>query len=146
MKNLCLLICILLSNSIFSQDASIATKFIENGTLYDGLNESSKPLAQFKKNEKCVVLDYLGKDNYKIKYKEWTGFLNSDFLLINEDMMDLYYDYQEEARKKLIEERENRKKRLKEIIWNSDEEKAKRRKDSIAKAKVAEEKAQRQRD
>ncbi|WP_341216865.1 hypothetical protein, partial [uncultured Wocania sp.] len=119
MKNFLLFICIILSNSIYSQESSIATKFSEDGTLYDSLSASSTSLSQFKKNEDCIVISYLGKDIYKVKYKEWVGVLNSDFLLINEEMMDLYYDFQEKERIKVIEERENRKKRLQEIIRNS---------------------------
>lgn len=82
MKSLSLLICFILFNSVFSQDISISTKFIEEGTLYMSVDESKEPLAQFKKNEKCTVLGYIGKDNYNIKYKEWVGVLNSDFLEI----------------------------------------------------------------
>ena len=161
MKKALLFLHLLLSPAIFSQEISIATNFIENGVLYESVSESSKVLIEFNENDDCTVIGYFGKDIYKVKYKGFEGFLSSDFLEINEEMMDLYYDYQDKERAKLIEERKNRKKKLQEIVYNSKVEKAKRLQDSIAKVEALEkqrlatqellrkqvaEKAQRQRD
>ncbi|WP_345027239.1 hypothetical protein, partial [Flavivirga jejuensis] len=148
MKIYILFICLILSNNIFSQEVSIPTKFLEDGSLYKSFNENSQPLTEFKENEKCLVTDYLGKDIYKIKYKEWVGYVNSDFLDVNEEMMDLYFANEEKERIKAIEERENRRKKIEEIIrekeWNSEESIERRRQDSIARVKEIEKRAQEQ--
>ena len=136
MKNALLFLYLLLPITAFSQEISIATNFIEDGVLHEGISESSKVLIEFKENDDCTVIDYVGKDIYKVKYNDFEGFLSSDFLEINEDMMDLYYDFQEKERVRVIQERENRKKKIQDIVWNSNAEKEKRRQDSLANAET----------
>ncbi|GAA4799806.1 hypothetical protein GCM10023330_01520 [Litoribaculum gwangyangense] len=99
----------------FSQEEDITTQFIQSGSLYKTMNDSSEPLAQFKEGEKCIVVAYLGKYTYKIKYKEWEGFVKDQFLVITERVMDLYFDHEEEQRQKAIQERAQRQKRIEEI-------------------------------
>tara|TARA_R110002033_G_scaffold36712_1_gene75385 strand:+ start:542 stop:1042 length:501 start_codon:yes stop_codon:yes gene_type:complete len=123
----------LFSNS-FSQDIDILTEFSQDGILYKSLDESARNSAQFKTDEKCSVLEYLGKDKYKVRYNEFVGFVDSQYLVINEDMMDLFYAYQETERLKAIESDENRKEEIQEIIRKSEAEKSARA-DSILKVK-----------
>ena len=116
MKKFILFIFLLLSNNIFSQEISIATKFIDNGSLYENLDKSSQPIAQFAENDKCIVLDYLGKYTYKVKYKNSVGFVKDEFLVVNEAMMDLFYDHEEKERIKATEEKEKKNKELQDIV------------------------------
>ncbi len=137
-----------LVSNIFAQEVSIPTQFSQDGSIYKSLNENlnefSNPLAQFKEHEECTVIDFLGKDNYKIKYKDWVGLVKDSDLVINEDMIDLFYAYQKKARLKAIEERENRQKKVQEIANKEIERKAlieRKRLDSIAKVEDEERKA-----
>ncbi|WP_298534956.1 hypothetical protein [uncultured Algibacter sp.] len=126
--------------SIFTGDY-IPTQFSVDGSLYKNLkkslNELSQPITDFKEEEKCFVLDYLGRDNYRVKYKEWVGIVAVDDLEVNEEMMDLYYAYQEKQRARAITVKENRQKKVNEIAKKEEERLAAIRekfvKDSIAK-------------
>jgi hypothetical protein len=126
-----LLFTLFFASNIFSQEASIATKFAQDGYLFEKLNDYSQPLVQFKENEKCIITAFLGSYTYKVKYKEWTGFVKDQYLFINEEMMDLYFDHEEKQREKAIKERKNRQRKIFQIV----------NKDSIAKAKEDERKA-----
>ena len=134
-----------ITSTLFAQEVSIPTQFYQDGSLYKKLNESlnefSQPIIQFKENEACVVLDFLGKDNYKIKYKEWVGLVKDSDLVINEEITDLFYNYQKKARLRAIEERKNRQKKSQEIVRKETDRKAlieSKRLDSVAKAETAE--------
>ena len=155
-----------LTQNIFCQEELITTKFIQDGTLYKNIDKPSQAVAQFKENEKCVVISFLGNYVYKIKYKEWEGFVKDQYLVINEAMMDLYFDHEEKERLKAIKERELRQEKIQKIkqevedsIARINEEKErkqnvalqqeiikqeqidqKRREDSIVKIKEAERK------
>ena len=127
--------------NFFGQETSISTKFIEDGFLYENVNDFSNPLTSFKENENCIVTDYLGKYIYKIKYKEYEGYVKDQNLIVTESMMDLYFDFEEKQRLKAINEKKNRLKERQEIakviesqINNQKEQ------DSIAKAKEEEQK------
>ncbi|SFZ90871.1 hypothetical protein SAMN05428642_1011194 [Flaviramulus basaltis] len=125
----------------FTQETSISTKFIENGQLYANFNDFSKPLTQFKEGENCIVTDYLGQNIYKIKYKEWEGYVKDQYILVNESMMDLYFDFEEKQRLKAINEKENRLKERKNIAKAGESQINKQRKlDSIAKAEKEQQK------
>lgn len=127
---------ILFSLSLFSQEPQIATQFFQDGKIYkelnENLNELINPIGQFAENESCVVVKFLGRDNYKIKYKDHVGIVKMDDLEVNEDIMDLYYAYQDEERLKLIEAEKARKKKVYQIVH--EEEIEKRKQDSIAKS------------
>ncbi|GAL66221.1 SH3 domain-containing protein [Jejuia pallidilutea] len=105
------------------------TKFIENGNIHQTVDTNSKVVAQFKSNQKCTVIEYSGQNIYKIQYEEAIGFVSDNFLEINDDMMDLFYEYEEREMRKLIAEEENRKKKIQDIV----EQTEKRKRDSIAK-------------
>lgn len=123
----------------FSQETLISTKFLEDGTLYESPNDFYNPLIQFKENEKCEVISFVGNYTYKVKFKDFEGFVKDDFLSINEAMMDLYFDHEEKQRKKAIAEKEQRQKRIKEITKSTlEKENEKKRQDSMAKAKEIE--------
>ena len=139
-KYLCFL---LFSLSLYSQEINIPTQFSQKGTLYKSLDKSknklSQPLTEFKENQKCTVIDYLGRDNYKVQYKDWEGLVTIDDLLVNEEMMDLYYDYQEKQRARLIASETERKKKIYEIVnKESLEILEQKRQDSIVQVKVTE--------
>ncbi|MEP1489749.1 MAG: hypothetical protein ABJK28_15110 [Algibacter sp.] len=102
MKKILLLIFLITSNFIFSQEAAISTKFIQAGGLHKSENITSVVLVRFKENQKCVVMSYLGKEIYKITYKEWVGYVNSDDLDITEEVMDLYFDFEDQKRIKAL--------------------------------------------
>ena len=71
--------------NLFSQEINIPTEFSQNGKLYKNQNDSSVVLAQFEANEECLVISYLGKDQYKIKYKDYIGFVDSQYLVYLRD-------------------------------------------------------------
>jgi hypothetical protein len=123
--------------NIFSQEDYIATKFSQDGSLFKNFDDDSKLLTEFKENDKCLVISFLGKYTYKIKYKGWEGYVTDEFLFVNEDMMDLYFDHEEKQRIKAIQEKEERQNKILEITNAAKNEKNElRRQDSIAKAKV----------
>lgn len=127
-----LFISISISSSLFSQEANIATEFSQDGVLYKGLENTSQSLTPFTAEEKCSVLEYLGKDKYKVRYNELVGVVDSQYLVINEDMMDLFYAFQERERMEAIKAEEARKRKIQEIIRKNSEE---RQEDSPAKIK-----------
>ena len=104
----------------FSQEKNIVSKFIEDGNLYKSLNNHSEPLIQFKENEKCLVIDYLGQYTYKVKYKDVEGYVKDEFLDVNENMMDLYFAYEEKQRLKAIQEKEERRKKRERLTKGID--------------------------
>lgn len=69
-----------------NQELNIQTKFSQYGSLFENSNRNSPMLSQFNKGQKCVVLHYLGQNKYKIKYKHWTGFVTSEYLVNNDEM------------------------------------------------------------
>jgi len=69
-----------------NQELNIQTKFSQYGSLFENSNRNSPMLSQFNKGQKCVVLRYLGLNKYKIKYKHWTGYVTSEYLVINDEM------------------------------------------------------------
>ena len=118
----------------FSQE-TVTTRFVESGVLKASLKNDSKAVATFKVNEECAVVNYVGQNTYKIKYKDSVGFVADNFLDINDAMMDLMYDYEEKAFEALLLAEEQRKNKIREIL----EAKERHIKDSIAKqnAKLA---------
>ncbi|GGK25707.1 hypothetical protein GCM10007962_19960 [Yeosuana aromativorans] len=124
----------IISSHLYSQEISIPTEFSQDGKLYKSLEEPVQVLTQFQSDEPCLVIDYLGKEKYKIKYKDWQGIVDSQYLVINEDMMDLFYAFQERERIEAIKAEEARKRKIQEIIRKAEEEKnPQHREDSIAK-------------
>ncbi|MGZ0015564.1 hypothetical protein [Yeosuana sp. AK3] len=69
-----------------NQELNIQTKFIQYGSLFENSNRNSPMLAQFNKGQKCVVINYLGQNKYKIKYKYFIGYVTSEYLAINDKM------------------------------------------------------------
>ncbi|MEN3325167.1 hypothetical protein VP395_15635, partial [Mariniflexile soesokkakense] len=127
----------------FSQEREIATEFSTDGILYktvDNLSHTfSRRITEFKVDEACIVLDYLGKDVFKIKYNGWVGYVDSEYLVFNDEISDLFYDFQEKERIKSIKQKEARQKRIQEIVSNGETEiNESRIQDSIAKAKEEE--------
>ena len=62
MKKFLLFICIILSNNIFSQEVTIATKFIDNGSLLESLDElngTSHPKDSFEKIIEAIKINIL---------------------------------------------------------------------------------------
>jgi hypothetical protein len=122
--------------NLLAQEASIPTKFSQDGNLYQEANNASQVISEFKENQKCIVTNYLGNYTYKVKYKDMTGFVKDQFLFVNEQMMDLYFDHEEKQRKKAIEERKKRQEKVETIARKAQEEKElieQKRRDSIAK-------------
>ena len=103
------------SNS-FSQEIEIPTEFSLDGILYktyDNLTHTySRKITEFKSEEACIVLDYLGKDVFKIKFNGWVGYVDSEFLIFNDEISDLFYDFQENERIKAIAIKEERQKKI----------------------------------
>ncbi len=81
-------------------------------------NDSSVVLAQFEANDASIVIGYLGKDQYKIKYKDFIGFVDSQYLVFNDEIDDLFYEFQDRERLKTIEQEELRRQKIKEIVNN----------------------------
>ena len=128
-------------SNLFSQGINIPTEFSQDGKLYKNQNNSSVVLAQFEANEECLVISYLGKDQYKIKYKDYIGFVDSQYLVFNDEIDDLFYDFQDTERLKTIKEEELRRQKIKEIVNSGKDninESAKQ--DSIIKVRVEAEK------
>jgi hypothetical protein len=124
---------------VYAQETNLPTKFVESGSLYKNLDDSSSILAEFKKNDECFVLAYLGKSNYRIKYKDLIGYVDSDDLIITEEITDLFYDYQEKERLKSIEEAEKRKQKIQQIVkGNQEPVNVNLKQDSIAKVEKIE--------
>ena len=73
---------------LFSQESNIVTRFSKAGILFSDINKA-QALTEFKKNHKCIVLDYLGDDIYKVNYKKQEGFVGTQNLLVSDDMIDL---------------------------------------------------------
>ena len=121
----------LLSN-LFAQQKSIPTEFALEGNVYKNLDDTNESLAQFKEGDRCAVIDYIGKYTYKVKYKSWVGFVKDQFLVINEDVMDLFFDFEEKARLRAIEEKRIKQEKIKEASNNNTELIEKRKADSIA--------------
>lgn len=126
---------------LFSQEASISTKFSQDGKLYQTEAKSSEAIAEFKENQKCVVTAFLGNYTYKIKYKDLVGFVKDQYLFVNEQMMDLYFDHEEKQREKAVEERKNRQGKVDAIAREAQEKIElieQKRRDSIAAIKAKE--------
>ncbi|MFS4482126.1 hypothetical protein ACKGJY_03860 [Hyunsoonleella sp. 2307UL5-6] len=123
----------LISTFSFSQDEVVKTKFIENGRIRKSMAANSQAILPFKRNQKCIVLEYSGQNTYKIKYDETSGYVGDEFLDITEDMMDLFYDFEEREMEKLIAEEEIRKQKIQSIINKKEIGKQ----DSIAKIEEA---------
>lgn len=105
----------------FSQEKSITTEFSQDGSLYKNFNVFETVLAEFKASETCTVIDYFGKDIYKIKYNDRVGFVDSQYLVVNDEMMDLFYAYQEKESIKTIEAEKKRKDEVQQIEKESEE-------------------------
>jgi hypothetical protein len=98
MKRLIILLLIVCFHQVKSQnkELNIATKFIENGDLFinpelninvfSHFEKNRIVLVQFKKEEKCLLLEYFGDKVYKIKYKKWIGYISSDFIFLNNQL------------------------------------------------------------
>ncbi|TYA86813.1 hypothetical protein [Seonamhaeicola marinus] len=139
-----LVLTLLLCSNLFGQDVSIPTRFSQEGTLFRNIdksvNELTRPITDFKENQKCTVIAYLGNDNYKIQYKDWTGLVTIEDLVLNDEIEDLYFEFQDQERERRRKEEEERKKRIYQIVNKDKIEKEKRLKDSIAKVEEAERK------
>lgn len=112
-------------SNLFSQEVKISTEFSNNGSLYVGLSEDSKILTEFNENDECLIIDYLGKDTYKISYKELVGYVKAGYLLVNDDMIELVIAYEDKIRIEAIEKENKRKREVDELIRKGEEEKQK---------------------
>ncbi len=129
-------------SNLFSQEINIDTEFSQSGSLYENLiDNASQTLAIFKKNDKCIVINYLGENVYKVKYKQFEGFVKSEYLLVNDDMIDLVNAYEDKFRLEALQKEALRKKAVEENIRKSEEErKEKARQDSIVRVREEEKK------
>ena len=128
--------------NLFAQEANISTKFSQDGNLYQASTKTSQAIAEFKENGKCIVTSYLGNYTYKIKYKDLVGFVKDQYLFVNEQMMDLYFDHEEKERVKAIQERKQKQEKAVAIIVQASEDKElmeQKHIDSIAKIEAKEE-------
>ena len=116
-----LVIALSVTANLFSQEANISTEFSQEGTLYKNFNDFSKVLAQFESNEPCIVIDYFGKDTFKVKYKDWIGYVDSQYLVFTEAITDLFYAYQEKERIKTLEAEKKRKEHIQEVVSENEE-------------------------
>lgn len=132
-KTLIFLFTVIYNFNAFSQEKTIVTKFNQDGGLYKTLDQSLKPTDYFKENEKCIIISYLGNYIYKVKYKEWEGFVKDQFLIINEDMMDLFFANEEKQRLEAIATKKKRQKKIRNLVTAEDEKQKKI--DSIANVK-----------
>ncbi len=119
----------------FSQEIKILTQFSQDGELYKHFDNKAQVLAQFEMNEDCFVLSYEGKDKYKVQYKDWTGFVDSQNLIFNDEIDDLFYEFQETERLKLIKQEELRKSKIQAIVNKGDAEVQQKIKEEEAIAK-----------
>ncbi|MFD0988486.1 hypothetical protein ACFQ1R_00130 [Mariniflexile jejuense] len=116
-----LVISLSITANLFSQEASISTEFSQEGILYKNFNNFSKVLVHFESNEPCIVIDYFGKDIFKVKYKDWTGYVDSQYLVFTDAITDLFYAYQERERIKTIEAEKKRKEHIQEVVSENEE-------------------------
>ena len=75
------------------KELNIQTKFSRYGSMFENPNPNSPIKTEFNKGQKCQVIAYYGKGNYKIKYKRFIGFVTSEFLKINDEMRDVIERY-----------------------------------------------------
>ncbi|MCB4806739.1 hypothetical protein LG651_00640 [Tamlana sp. 62-3] len=87
-----------------AQKNGIVTEFVDNGSIYKNANNTTA-LIQFEEFDKCNVISFVGKYTYKVKFKGVEGYVRDRFLLVNEAMMDLYFDYEEAQKLKAIKSR-----------------------------------------
>ncbi|KJD35466.1 hypothetical protein PW52_10245 [Tamlana sedimentorum] len=87
-----------------AQKNEIVTEFIDSGTIYKNANNTTA-LIQFEEFDKCIVTSFVGKYTYKVKFKGVEGYVRDRFLLVNEAMMDLYFNYEETQKLKAIKSR-----------------------------------------
>ncbi|CAH8296643.1 hypothetical protein EV196_11111 [Mariniflexile fucanivorans] len=118
-----ILIFLSLSIKVSSQEANLASDFSLDGTLYKNFDKTSGALTEFKEGDACMVLGYFGKEIYKVKYNSFVGFVDSQYLNLNEAIMDLYYDFQDSERLRIIAEETKRKAVVQEIVKEAEAEK-----------------------
>lgn len=102
---------------------SITTQFSQNGTLLAQWQDKTSVIASFEADATCTVLDYVGKDFYKVTFEGVVGYVDSQYLVITEDMLDLFYEYQEQERIKTMEAEKNRKAKVQDIVRKNEEAK-----------------------
>jgi hypothetical protein len=71
---------------IKEQELNIQTKFKTYGPLLERAKRNSKSISQFNKGQKCTVLSYHDDDIYKVQFKNWKGFVFSEYLVVNTEM------------------------------------------------------------
>lgn len=122
----------------FGQEVNIKTEFILRGDLMESLSGSAQRFTQFKKRDECVVLEYLGRNNFKVKYRKWIGYVKTHDLYINDEIKLLVKVHEDKQRK--IKEENEKLKELEaiELIRKLDEEKRlkKIKEDSILEIKI----------
>ncbi|MCB4798542.1 hypothetical protein, partial [Neotamlana laminarinivorans] len=89
---------------VFAQNVTIKTEFVDNGKLFKNSN-NTEAIAEFKEFDPCIVTQFIGNYTYKVKYNNTEGYVKDRFLLVNEAMMDLYFDYEETQKLKAIKSR-----------------------------------------
>ncbi|MFD1017429.1 hypothetical protein [Winogradskyella rapida] len=114
----------------FSQNLKIDSYFIQSGVILNKPGLNGESIANFNKKDKCIVIDYVGYNYYKIKSKKATGFVLSEFLNVTNEMRIFMKDFEktrklerekarklkaEKLRKELEKEKQIRLLKLKEI-------------------------------
>ncbi|WP_136481829.1 coiled-coil domain-containing protein [Cognatitamlana onchidii] len=126
---------------VFSQEEGITAQFSFDGSLFKKIdvqsNELIEPIAEFNEAETCVVLSYIGRDNYQVKYQDYVGIVTLEDLEVTEEIMDLYYAYQEKQRAKAIADKEMRIDKIRQIELAKEVEKQKALRVKFVKDSVA---------
>ncbi|WP_100610849.1 SH3 domain-containing protein [Confluentibacter lentus] len=112
-----------LIQNLFSQEITITTEFSQNGNLYENPSDNSQTLTEFRENEECTIVDYLGNDVYKINYKQLLGFVKAEYLFVNDNMIELVIDYEDKIKIEAIEKEKMRKQEVDALIAKSEKEK-----------------------
>ncbi len=78
-----------------NKELNIQTKFDQYGSLYETSSSNSPVKALFNKGQKCIVNSYLGNNKFKIEYKNWVGYVTSEYLVLNKELEDIIQKYEE---------------------------------------------------
>ncbi|MGG5486502.1 hypothetical protein [Gaetbulibacter sp. PBL-D1] len=92
-------------NFSISQEANIETIFIKKGDLLDKPGPDGLRYTQYRKGDKCIVLEYFKGSYYKVKYKKWVGFVSYYDLKINDELENLVIEFNRSRKQKIETER-----------------------------------------
>ncbi len=131
MKSTLILLFLSFSVSFSQQVINIPTFFVQNGNLYEGLGAHDQRFTEFKKGHKCIVIDYLGRNHYKVQYKKWIGYVMSEDLSINNELKEFVRVYEENEKKRKEQEKIKRELEIQTQIKKREDERLERKKKRI---------------